>query len=81
VGKELSLEEAARRLGVSPEELRRKVERGTFRPVGRDPKGRPLFTEESLKADLEAARRRREEDIEDLLGFLLLIGLFEEMDL
>jgi len=78
MGKELSLEEAARRLNVLPEELKRMVERGVFRPVGRDTRGKPLFTEESLRRDLEAAQE--DELIEDLLT-LYYLGFFKGLGL
>jgi len=75
--KRLSLEEAAQHLGLSPKHMGELVEKGTFRPVGRDPEGNPLFTEESLQKDLEAARERGVRMMDELIALSQELGLYE----
>jgi len=74
--KKLSLEEAARLVGVSPGYMKELVEKGTFRPVEQDSEGNPLFTEESLQRDLEAARERGMRMMDELIALSEELGLY-----
>jgi len=74
--RKLSLEEAARLVGVSPGYMKELVEKGAFRPVEQDPEGNPLFTEGSLRRDLEAARERGMRVMDELIALSQELGLY-----